>query len=49
MTRNREFLRWMNLARTSRSNPLESQRPNAPAEPSGGLPYRPQQRRSCSS
>jgi large repetitive protein len=30
MTRNREFFRWMNLARTSPSNPLESQRPQSP-------------------
>jgi PKD repeat protein len=28
MTRNREFFRWMNLARTSPSNPLEADRPH---------------------
>jgi PKD repeat protein len=30
MTRNREFLRWMNLARTSPSAPLEADRPHRP-------------------
>jgi PKD repeat protein len=30
MTRNREFFRWMNLARTSPSNPLEAERPQRP-------------------
>ena len=30
MTRNREFFRWMNLARTSPSNPLEADRPQRP-------------------
>jgi PKD repeat protein len=30
MTRNREFFRWMNLARTSPSNPLEADRSHRP-------------------
>jgi large repetitive protein len=30
MTRNREFFRWMNLARTSPTDPLEADRPHRP-------------------